>query len=199
MRRENPVNLHEEMAAAAAEDARVVSGVRTDQLTAATPCPEWDMHALLNHTILWTAFSAERRARDEPLPDELMKRDFAAEPGFAATYAAQIEKAVAAWSDPQAWERELTVMGSGTPSSGVGALLVAEMVLHGWDIARASGQDYSCPGTVVAATAAAVNANAELFRKYQGFAEPVPAPASAPAFERVLAASGRDPHWAPEA
>ena len=190
------MNLHEEMAAAAAEDARVVSGVRTDQLTAVTPCPDWDMHALLNHTILWTAFSAERRARDEPLPDELMNRDFAAEPGFAATYAAQIEKAVAAWSDPQAWERELTVMGSATPAADVGALLVAEMVLHGWDIARASGQDYSCPGSVVAATAAAVDANAELFRKYQGFAEPVPVPASAPAFDRVLAASGRDPHWA---
>jgi len=180
------VNLHEEMAAAAAEDARVVSGVRTDQLTAVTPCPEWDMHALLNHTILWTAFSAERRARDEPLPDELMNRDFAGEPGFAATYAAQIEKAVAAWSDPQVWERD------------VGALLVAEMVLHGWDIARASGQGYSCPASVVAATAAAVDANAELFRKYQGFAEPVPVPDSAPAFDRVLAASGRDPHWAPE-
>ena len=105
---------------------------------------------------------------------------------------------MAAWSDPQAWERELTVMGSPTPAADVGALLVAEMVLHGWDIARASGQDYTCPGSVVAATAAAVDANAELFRKYQGFAEPVPVPDSAPAFERVLAASGRDPRWAPE-
>ena len=55
------------------------------------------------------AFSAERRARDEPLPDELMNRDFAAEPGFAATYAAQLDKAVAAWSDSAAWERELAV------------------------------------------------------------------------------------------
>jgi len=189
------VDLHEEMAAAAAADARVVAGVRADQLTAATPCPDWDLHALLNHTILWTAFSAERRARDEPLPDELMNRDFAAEPGFAATYAAQLNRAVLAWSDPLAWERELKVMGSPTPSADVGALLVAEMVLHGWDIARASGQEYPCAGNVVAATAAAVEASAELFRRYQGFAEPVPVPDSAPAFDRVLAASGRDPHW----
>ena len=189
------MDLHEEMAAAAAADARVVAGVRADQLTAATPCPDWDLHALLNHTILWTAFSAERRARDEPLPDELMNRDFAAEPGFAATYAAQLNRAVLAWSDPLAWERELKVMGSPTPSADVGALLVAEMVLHGWDIARASGQEYPCAGNVVAATAAAVEASAELFRRYQGFAEPVPVPDSAPAFDRVLAASGRDPHW----
>ena len=38
-------------------------------------------------------------------------------------------------------------MGSPTPAAAdVGALLVAEMVLHGWDIARASGRDYSCTG-----------------------------------------------------
>ena len=92
------MNLHEEMAAAAAEDARVVSGVRADQFTAITPCRDWDMHALLNHTILWTAFSAERRARDEPLPDDLMKRDFAAEPGFAATYTAQLDAFEGSWT-----------------------------------------------------------------------------------------------------
>jgi len=192
-----PVTLHKEMASAATEAARVVGGVRTDQLTSPTPCPDWDLHALLNHTILWTAFSAERRARDEPLPDDLMNRDFAAGPDFAATYAAQIDKAVAAWSDPAAWTRDLNVMGSPTPAADVGALLLAEMVLHGWDVARASGQEYSCTDAVVTATAAAVDAHAELFRQYGGFAAPVPLAGPASALDRVLAASGRDPHWKP--
>jgi uncharacterized protein (TIGR03086 family) len=192
------VTLHEEMAAAAAaEAARVVGGVRADQFTAPTPCADWDVHALLNHTILWTAFSAERRARDEPLPDDLMNRDFAAEPGFAATYAAQIDKAVAAWSDPAAWARDLNVMGSPTPAADIAALLLAEMVLHGWDIARASGQQYSGTDAVVTATAAAVDANAGMFRQYGGFAAPVPLAGPAPALDRVLAASGRDPLWTP--
>jgi uncharacterized protein (TIGR03086 family) len=191
------VTLHEEMAAAAAEAARVVSGVRTGQFTAPTPCADWDMHALLNHTILWTAFSAERRARDEPLPDDLMNRDFAAEPGFAATYAAQIDKAVAAWSDPAAWARDLNVMGSPTPAADIAALLIAEMVLHGWDIARASGQEYSGPDAVVTAAAAAVDANAGMFRQYGGFAAPVSLAGPGSALDRLLAASGRDPQWAP--
>jgi hypothetical protein len=43
----------------------------------------------------------------------------------------------------------------------------------------------------------AVEAHAELFRKYQGFADPVPLPASASALPRALAQSGRDPTWAP--
>jgi hypothetical protein len=53
------------------------------------------------------------------------------------------------------------------------------------------------PSNVTTAARAAVDANAELFRKYDGFADPVPAPASASAFDRLLGASGRDPAWAP--
>jgi hypothetical protein len=130
------MNLHSEMAAAAAESARAVGGVRADQFSAATPCTDWDLHALLNHIILWTAYSAE------------------------------LDKAVAAWSDPAAWERNPNVMGSATPAADVAVL-------------------------------SAVEANAELFRKYQGFAMPVQVPACAPALDRALAQSGRDPAWVP--
>ena len=191
------MNLHSEMAAAAAESARIVGGVRSDQLSATTPCNDWDLHALLNHIILWTAYSAERRARDEQVPDELMNKDFVAEPGYAADYAAQLDKAVAAWSDPAAWQRNLNVMGTPTPASDVAALLIAEMVLHGWDAAKASGQRYTARDDVAAAVLTAVRANAELFRKYQGFADAVPVPASASALDQALAESGRDPAWTP--
>jgi uncharacterized protein (TIGR03086 family) len=191
------MDLHQEMAAAAAEDARVVAGADGHELTLGTPCTDWDLHTLLNHIILWTAYSAERRARDEPLPDGLAETDFVAEPGYAQAYAAQLDKAVAAWSDPGAWTRELNVMGSPMPSDGVGALLLAEMVLHGWDVARATGQNFHCDGPVVAAAARAVDDNAELFRQYQGFAAPVALPDGASAFDCLLAASGRDPAWQP--
>ena len=190
------MNLHSEMAASATEAARVVCGVSSDQLSAATPCTDWDLRALLNHMILWTAYSAERRARDEQVPDDLMTKDFVAEPGYAADYAAQLDKAVAAWSDPAAWRQNLNVMGTATPAADVAALLIAEMVLHGWDAAKASGQDYACRDDVAAAVLGAVAANAELFRQYQGFADPIPVPASASVLDQALALSGRDPGWA---
>jgi hypothetical protein len=69
------------------------------------------------------------------------------------------------------------------------------MVLHGWDIAKASGQEYACAEYVATAVLATVEANAELFRKYEGFAEPVAVPEPASAFDRALATSGRDPQW----
>jgi uncharacterized protein (TIGR03086 family) len=192
-----PMSLHSEMAAAAAQAAHVVAGVRSEQLSAPTPCTDWNLRTLLNHMILWTGYSAERRAHGEQVAEELMAMDFVAEPGFAAGYAAQLDKAVTAWSDPAVWQRDLDVMGTATPAADVAALLIAEMVLHGWDAATASGQDYACRDDVAAAVLTAVQANATLFRQYQGFADPVPIPASASVLGQALALSGRDPKWVP--
>jgi uncharacterized protein (TIGR03086 family) len=191
------MNLHSEMAAAAAETGRVVGQVKPDQFQAQTPCAGWDLHELLNHVILWTAHSAERRARDEPLPEGLTDKDFAAEPGFAAAYAAQLDRAVAAWSAPGAWDGELKVMGAPTPAADVGAMLIMEMVLHGWDVARTIGEDYRLPAEATEAVYRTVQGSAELFRKYEGFAAAIEVPASAPLLDRALALSGRDPAWAP--
>jgi uncharacterized protein (TIGR03086 family) len=111
---------------------------------------------------------------------------------FAAAYRAQLDRALAAWADPAVWDRGLDMMGAKTPAADVGALIIAELVLHGWDLAAATWQDYVVSDR-------AVEANAELFRQYKGFADPVPTAADAPILDRVLALSGRNPAWAPSA
>jgi uncharacterized protein (TIGR03086 family) len=192
-------NLHPEMAAAAAEAARVVNAVPAGQeLAGPTPCGDWDLRTLLNHTILWTSYSAERRAHGESVAEELMSKDFAAEPGFRQDYEAQLDRAVQAWSDPSTWEGDIGVMGNATPAADVAAMLIMEMALHGWDVAKATGQDYTCDEAVAQALIETVEAQAELFRKYQGFADAVTVPAAASTFDRALALSGRDPQWKPK-
>lgn len=183
------------MTAAADAASRVVSNVRPGQFADPTPCTEWDVRGLLNHLILWTSYSLERRAHGESVAQELMDKDFAAEPDFSADYRRQLDRALAAWADPAVWDRELTVMGSATPASDVAALIIAEMVLHGWDLAAATGQTYAVDDAAATAALAAVEANADLFRQYKGFAEPVAVSPGAPALERALALSGRDPDW----
>jgi uncharacterized protein (TIGR03086 family) len=188
-------DLSAEMAAAAAEAARVVRNVPDEALNTPTPCGDWDLRTLLNHTILWTSYSAERRAHGESVAEDLMSKDFTAEPGFREDYARQIDRAVTAWSDPQAWEGDRNVMGSATPAADVGAMLIMEMALHGWDIARATGQEYHADEAMAQAVDETVQAQAELFRKYQGFADAVEAGPVATTFDRALALSGRDPAW----
>jgi uncharacterized protein (TIGR03086 family) len=185
------------IAAAAAEADRVVAGAASTPLEAATPCTDWDLRTLLNHMILWTAYSAERRAHGESVAEDLMSKDFTAAPDYAADYRAQLNRAVQAWSDPAAWDRELTVMGNSMQASDVGFMLIMEMVLHGWDIARATGQDYHCDGQLALALLETVQAQADMFRQYEGFAAVVPVPGDAPALDRALSLAGRDPHWQP--
>jgi uncharacterized protein (TIGR03086 family) len=206
----NPMNLDPElgepaglppgpvlMATAAAEAARVVQNVPEGMLGAPTPCAEWDLRTLLNHIILWTAWSAERRAHGESVAEDLMHKDFTADPGFRQQYADQLGKAVDAWSDPQGWERELTVMGGPTPAAEVGAMLIMEMVLHGWDVAKASGQEYRSDDAVAVMLLRTVEAQGALFRQYKGFADEVPLPDVVSVFDRALGLSGRDPDWKP--
>jgi len=190
-------NLSAEMAAVAAEAARVVSKVPEGTLDAPTPCGDWDLRTLLNHTILWTSYSAERRAHGESVAEDLMNKDFTADPGFREDYTRQISKAVQAWSDPQTWAGTLTVMGDATPAADVGAMLLMETALHGWDVARATGQEFSTDDQTARALEDIVQAQAELFRKYQGFADAIDPPNHATAFERALTLSGRDPDWKP--
>ena len=190
------MTLHAELSDAAGATALVVDQVTPAELKDPTPCDEWDVQALLNHVILWTSYSLERRAHGESVAPELMERDFAAEPDFARDYRAQLDRAVAAWADPAVWDRELDVMGAKTPAADVGALIIAEMILHGWDLAAATGQDYSVSDRAAEAALRAVEANAELFRQYKGFADPVTVAADALVLDRVLALSGRDPAWA---
>jgi uncharacterized protein (TIGR03086 family) len=192
-------NLSTQMAAAAAEAARVVTGVPEGTLNAPTPCGDWDLRTLLNHTILWTSYSAERRAHGESVDEELMNRDFTADPGFREDYARQIGEAIDAWSDPAAWAGTRNVMGAETPAADVGAMLLMEMALHGWDVARATGQEFSPDDQTAEALKDIVDAQAELFRKYQGFADAINPPAGASTFDRALALSGRDPGWKPAA
>ena len=64
-------------------------------------------------------------------------------------------------------------------------------------MARATGQEFRTDEQTAKALEDIVQAQAELFRKYQGFADAVEPPKNATAFERALTLSGRDPHWKP--
>jgi len=193
------MNQHAEMTEAADAAARTVAHVDPSQFGRQTPCTEWDVRTLLNHLIVWTSYSLEARANGESVGQDVIDRDFAAAPGFAADYRAQLDRALAAWADPAKWAGSLDVMGSPTPAADVAALNISEMVLHGWDLAAATGQAYTVSEPAAAAALRAVEANAELFRRYQGFAEPVEVPEGASTLDRLLAESGRNPAWTPGA
>lgn len=78
-------------------------------------------------------------------------------------------------------------------------MVLLDLTVHIWDLARATGQEYVPEGEALAVVERLAGTVAELAptaRSMGVFGEAVPEPAGASAFERLLAATGRDPRWA---
>jgi uncharacterized protein (TIGR03086 family) len=174
--------------------------VAPDQLTAATPCTDYDVRAVIDH-LAWGAVLSQRAATRTPLEHDWSSLtpapflDGVPVEQWAAAVPAELDTAADAWADPAAWEGE-TLMGTAPmPAGVVGPMMLAEFVVHGWDLARAIGAPYDVPAELGEAVLAAVQPLAQMGRDGGWYGPEVPVPADAPAFERALGLVGRDPGW----
>ena len=82
----------------------------------------------------------------------------------------------------------------------VGLSTADELVVHGWDVARATGSPYECEPELLDAARSFLDqfasADAPAGREV-AFGPPQPVPAGATPLDRVIALSGRDPGWSP--
>ena len=92
-----------DLAPAAAETARIVAGVRDDQLTGPTPCTGTSVAAMLDHLLgLTTAF---RMAAEKVRPDGGPSADAANLPDdWRVRLPEQLDALATAWRAPGAWE-----------------------------------------------------------------------------------------------
>ncbi|MFE3258130.1 TIGR03086 family metal-binding protein [Nocardia sp. NPDC059091] len=184
------------MTECAAEAGRVARGVRPEQLPAPTPCTEFDVRTLINHWVLYSAYGLECRALRRAIPDDLSGRDFTATADWAEKYAAQLDRAVQAWSEPAVWEGEIDLGWSSMPASDVAGMLLAELALHGWDVAAATGQEFRISASAATTIGEIIDSSAEEYRSYGMFVAAVEVADDAEPFVRAVAASGRNPQWA---
>lgn len=103
---------------------------------------------------------------------------------------------VEAWRSPDAWEGMTQAGGVDLPAQVAGLVALDELVLHGWDLARATGQDYQCDDATAAACMQFVG-QFDTGGTPGLFGPAVAVGDDSSAFEQVLARSGRDPHWSP--
>ncbi|MFI6280540.1 TIGR03086 family metal-binding protein [Streptomyces sp. NPDC050988] len=179
--------------------ARLAEKVGEEQLDAVTPCPEYAVRHLLGHLVGLSAAFRDAGRKDlgattdtdptSQLPDVT--------PGWRAELPKVLGELAEAWRDPAAWTGETRAGGVELPGEIAGIVAADELVVHGWDLARATGQPY-------APDAAALNAAYEMLAPSVDdpsrgtiFGPVVPVPEGAPLLDRVIGLSGRDPGWAP--
>lgn len=182
------------MARAVAPVIGLVRGVTADQLALPTPCTEFDVRGVINHLLIWGP-SLEGAARKESVVPPPPETDLTTG-DWAGDLIRQLERNVAAWSDPAAWEGLTFMAGpSQIPAEMVGGMGLCELLVHGWDLARGTQQQPVWPDDVVAATYQVVAGMAEQGRQAGVFGPEVTVPPSASEFDRMIGLTGRDPNW----
>ncbi|MFE5024213.1 TIGR03086 family metal-binding protein [Streptomyces sp. NPDC056656] len=178
--------------------ARLADGVGEDQLGLATPCPEYAVRNLLGHILgLTVAFGDAARKNLGPTTD---RSPTASLPditdGWRDALAKALDELAQTWRDPQAWQGMTRAGGVDLPAGVAGLVALDELVVHGWDLARATGQEYD-PEEAALGAAHAFLAQSTGPDRPPIFGPVVPVPDDAPLLDRVVGLSGREPQWRP--
>jgi uncharacterized protein (TIGR03086 family) len=182
--------------------AGLVAQVRDDELSAPTPCPAYTLGDLVEHVGgLALAF---RAAADKDIASPYVNGTPSGDAArlqadWRERIAADLAALAQAWAKPDAWTGMTRIANQDAPAEMVGVTVADELVVHGWDVARATGHPYSAEPELLDAALT-----------FLGFFASPDAPAgpevafgpsrpvaddSAP-LDRVVALAGRDPAWA---
>ncbi|NDZ82525.1 TIGR03086 family protein [Streptomyces sp. SID10853] len=172
----------------------VLAGVTDDRLTHATPCADYTVGDLINH-IDEVACGFAALARKEHA-DADNGADAGPAPlgrGWCEPVTAHVLALGASWADPAAWQGSTEAAGVELPNERWGRVALTEMVVHGWDLAVATGRPFGLPAATLQACLDHV---ADFVPR-----APVPAlwgpaadiPDDAPLLDRIIAITGRSP------
>ena len=146
-----------------------------------TPCDEWDVHTLMNHMLdtqnYFATTARGEKASLSPDPPERLSKDPVAD--FARAQA----NTIGAFSEPG-------VIDEIGPSLGIA---FADQLLHGWDLAKATGQDTTMPAGLPEAAYELIHGRFTDEQRKGVFKPEISVPADASAQEKLLAYTGRDP------
>ncbi|MEU5881299.1 TIGR03086 family metal-binding protein [Spirillospora sp. NPDC047279] len=173
--------------------AELIARVHDDRLTGPTPCPAYTLGDLLDH-VNGLSYAFTLAAAKSPVPggSQGPSGDASRLPdGWRESIPERLAGLADAWRKDDAWDGMTEAGGIQLPGQVAGLVALNEVVVHGWDVARSSGQPYEPP-------AEAVEACIGFLGRSPGegpFGTPVPVPDDAPPLDRLVGLAGRDPGW----
>ncbi|MGW7052019.1 TIGR03086 family metal-binding protein [Streptomyces sp. NPDC054887] len=186
-----------DFAPVAGQIARLAEAVEDDRLGDPTPCEKYAVHHLLAHLVeLAAAFRDAAGKRLGPTTDT-------APDGLAPVLGddwrtvlpRRLDELVAAWRDPAAWQGTTRAGGVTLPGEVAGRVALNELVVHGWDLARAIGRPYAPDTAALRSSYELLEPTGEPSGDDPIFGVPVDVPPDAPLLDRVVGRAGRSPSW----
>lgn len=184
----------------ATEFARKIAAVRPEQWEQQSPCEKWTARDVVRHAVDMHHVMLRPLDR-EPGPAPSVDQD------PVAAYAAAQADVQGVLDDPELSSVEVdTPAGKVAAAEHIDKIVSDDLVLHGWDLAKATDQDAAMDPADVDAIWA-YNQNLDLVfvemlhtpgafgPGIEVFGPVVPVPEDAPLQHRLLGSIGRDPHW----
>jgi uncharacterized protein (TIGR03086 family) len=185
---------------AAEQMTRILGGLHDGQLAQPTPCPEYSIGDLVDHVAgLSVAFTAAATKQAIPEADRTPSADASRlDPAWREVIPSWLTTLAGAWRAEDAWQGT-TMAGPVEMAAGEAALVTLdELIVHGWDLARASDQTFDVDPHLLEACFSFVSAVAASGEPTPGlFGAPIRLPDDAPRLDQLIGLTGRDPGWTP--
>lgn len=173
--------------------ARLIASITPEQDKLPTPCDDFDVITLRLHLFGWLAYFDA--AFTDPTGTERPDPAAYAGPDDAEALISALELSLEAGISAPAVG--VPLLGGTYPGGVVADLLLIEALGHGWDLARATDRPWD-PALATCEHALAV-LRGVVQPEYRGpglpFRAEVEVAADAPALDRMVAFTGRDPNW----
>jgi uncharacterized protein (TIGR03086 family) len=138
------------MRRACASTERILEGVTPAQYDLPTPCEQWPVRALLNHVLGTLSLGAALLGDTQPdvpmAPGELPHVDLVGKDP-AEAYRVGVEALLAAAGGDALTRPHATPLGD-MPGEVLGGFTTLDIAVHGWDLAKATGQDATLERTL---------------------------------------------------
>jgi len=169
---------------------RVIAAVDDAQWAGATPCTEWTVSDVVRHIVASNnGFAEAVGGKPRPAADEPALADTDLLAAFRDSGAALVE----AFSQPGALERIVAIPVGQVPGAVALHLRLTELLVHGWDVATATGQQAEFPDDLAEAELTFSRGMLDKLPPDRvPFAPPQPVARDAPAIQRLVAFLGRD-------
>ncbi len=184
----NPIEIYE---GAVQMMLPILGGVNASQLGSATPCTEWNVQQLITHNIKVAQLFHGILVGNPNVDPMDVSGELPAE-GAAAAYEASANALLQAAKTRKMDE----IIEAPFGSMPVGHLLripIADLVIHKWDLAKATSQDTSIDSNLAEVCYQALMANITNARESGFFGAEVTVAANASVQDKLLGLSGRQP------
>lgn len=172
---------------------QLVAGVTDDQWAQPTPCPDWTVRELVNHLVGGNRLFAEILHGDADALGHRqggLGRDHLGDDPLAG-YRVAAEELLAAVRQPGVLEQTFTLPPGRVPGIVALHLRLVETLVHGWDLAQATGQQTRFPDAIVEQELAFTRGKLAELGSSRAFAPPEPVAEDAPPIDQLAACLGR--------